>query len=98
MNVPVDQLANARKALRLAGGEWAEVRQHQAHTQANPDDGWLTYLCKHHLMFRPSYQALREGGASWALPTFTGAWYAAPNTVRRQATKIYSTLARTDAA
>jgi len=33
----------ARKALRLAGGEWEETRQHQAHTRAEPDEGWVSY-------------------------------------------------------
>lgn len=36
----------SRRALRLAGGEWERVRQHQAHTTVNPDDGWIGYSFK----------------------------------------------------
>ncbi len=36
----------ARNALRNAGGEWAQVRQHQCHTCELPDDGWVSYALK----------------------------------------------------
>jgi hypothetical protein len=30
----------------LAGGEWDKVRQHQAHTDVDPDQGWASYISK----------------------------------------------------
>jgi hypothetical protein len=42
----LDETAAVRKALRLAGGEWDIVRQHQAHTDMDPDQGWASYISK----------------------------------------------------
>jgi len=36
----------ARKALRLAAGEWTRARQHQAHTKLDPNAGWVSYAAK----------------------------------------------------
>ena len=36
----------ARKALRLAAGEWTRARQHQAHTKLDPNPGWVSYAAK----------------------------------------------------
>jgi hypothetical protein len=41
-----DEAASVRRAFRRAGGEWDEVRQHQAHTESDPDQGWASYISK----------------------------------------------------
>lgn len=41
-----DEAKSIRRALRQAGGPWDAVRQHQAHTKADPDSGWTGYLSK----------------------------------------------------
>jgi hypothetical protein len=40
------EAAAARAALRRAGGEWEAVRQFQAQTLADPDEGWVGYITK----------------------------------------------------
>lgn len=44
--VGIEQVETARKALRLAAGEWTTTRQHQAHTRLNPDEAWVGYVMK----------------------------------------------------
>jgi hypothetical protein len=46
--------AKARKALRLAGGEWPKARQFQANVPPEaPDSGWPGYLAKDFALFGP---------------------------------------------
>ena len=44
--VTQEELPAARKALRLAAGQWLFARQHQAHTRLSPDEGWIAYVLK----------------------------------------------------
>jgi hypothetical protein len=53
LQVSPEEVKAARKALRLAGGEWEEVRQHQAHTDEMPDEGWAGYIAKDFWKFGP---------------------------------------------
>ncbi|QDM27562.1 hypothetical protein FNL56_16615 [Tardiphaga sp. vice304] len=53
MQVNADEVVTARDALRLAGGEWDQARQHQSHTQCDPDSGWAGYVAKEFWRFGP---------------------------------------------
>jgi hypothetical protein len=65
--------AKARKALRLAGGEWSNNRQFQANVPAGaPDSGWPGYLSKDFAFFGPIVRPwLTSVGSNYA-PSFKG--------------------------
>jgi hypothetical protein len=65
--------AKARKALRLAGGEWPTLRQFQARVPTEaPDSGWSGYLAKDFAFFGPIVRPwLNTVGSSYA-PGFSG--------------------------
>lgn len=75
----------ARKALRLAGGEWASVRQHQAHTKEDPSVIWAFYSAKRWNHIRP--------WTNWRLAQISrpinGDWYSATKPVRSSAAELY---------
>ena len=74
----------ARKALRLAGGEWVEVRQHQAKTRSEPSLPWANYCGKASIFIRPLSGRFAE------LPrAINGDWLFASNTVRSTAGELY---------
>jgi len=74
----------ARKALRLAGGEWAQVRQHQAKTKSEPSLPWANYCGKASIFIRPL------SGRFADLPrAINGDWLFASNTVRSTAGELY---------
>jgi hypothetical protein len=54
-----------RKALRKAGGEWPTVRQHQAHTRANPRLPWANYSVKDAWRIRPFRDITRPINGNW---------------------------------
>ncbi|WP_265519486.1 hypothetical protein [Nitratireductor luteus] len=85
LTIAEDELPAARKALRLAGGEWAEVRQHQAHTKQQPSAVWSFYAAKQAIFMRP----LTGRFANRSRP-INGDWVYASNEVRSAAGKIYS--------
>jgi hypothetical protein len=64
----------ARKALRLAGGEWEKVRQHQAHIHPYaPDEGWASYCGKSLHMVSPSVrEMLARHGSPKLLVSYSG--------------------------
>lgn len=72
----------ARKALRKAGGEWAQVRQHQCHTSEFPDDGWVSYALKD-----LAWNSARSRNAPFR--GFSGDPYAASQTLRTSARAEY---------
>jgi hypothetical protein len=53
LRIEAGEAALARKALRLAGGEWEDVRQYQAHTESDPDTGWAGYMSKEFWRYGP---------------------------------------------
>ena len=74
----------ARKALRLAGGEWVEVRQRQAKTKSEPTLPWVNYCGKASIFVRPLSGRFAE------LPrAINGDWLFASNTVRSTAGELY---------
>jgi hypothetical protein len=86
-----NETPGARKAFRLAGGEWDEVRQHQAHTDVDPDAGWSSYIGKD--LWRISYTRnflARHGSprSSYAI-TFEGNATASTNRLNARAAERY---------
>ncbi|MES0179694.1 hypothetical protein NKJ86_13985 [Mesorhizobium sp. M0025] len=75
----------ARKALRLAAGEWKKARQHQAHTQDQPSVVWTNYSCKEWAFIR-RFKTGRFVGISRPI---NGEWYSATKPIRRLASELY---------
>gem|GEM_PF-2985440 len=73
----------ARKALRLAGGEWVKVRQHQAHTRETPSVVWSGYTAKHSIFVRPLT------GRFAGISPINGDWFFATNAIRKSASILY---------
>jgi hypothetical protein len=71
---PTTRLKTARRALRLAGGEWEKVRQRQVHTHRySPDEGWASYCGKGLHMASPFVrELLSRHGSPELLISYTG--------------------------
>lgn len=69
-----NELKAARRALRLAGGEWKKVRQHQVHTHRySPDEGWASYCGKGLHMASPFVrELLSRHGSPKLLVSYSG--------------------------
>lgn len=79
-----DELPAVRKALRLAGGEWTDIRQHQAHTHTDPSVVWPIYAAKQAIFAKPKHGRLAH------IPRpVNGDWLFATNATRTGAKKIY---------
>lgn len=74
----------ARKALRLAAGEWDDVRQHQAKTKIEPTLPWTGYCAKNAIFIRPLSGRLGEIDRA-----INGDWLFATNNVRSTACRLY---------
>lgn len=85
-----DEAKAARKALRAAGGEWKAVRQHQAHTDENPDDGWIGYCAKGFWKFDPHTRRWNAMGRSFMRNGLKGRPFAASKGLRRAAAGLYA--------
>ncbi|MEO9335954.1 hypothetical protein ABFT80_00775 [Mesorhizobium sp. SB112] len=86
LQIAPDEEHAARKACRLAGGEWQEVRQHQAKTRHAPTVVWANYCAKHSIYMRPLTGRLK----GMITRPVNGDWIYATKTVRSQADRIYS--------
>lgn len=82
--IHADQLPAVRKALRLAGGEWEQIRQHQTHLRANPSLVWANYAAKNSFAVRPL-----SGRLSKLPRPIAGDWFFATNSVRSSARSLY---------
>jgi hypothetical protein len=85
------ETAAVRKALRLAGGEWDVVRQHQAHTDTDPDQGWASYISKDLWKIRFTREFLPKYGnprSSHAI-TFSGNAISTTRLLGQQAAKRF---------
>lgn len=71
----------ARKALRLAAGEWEAVRQHQAHTHLDPDEGWVGYCFTLYGLHQKGRHATSRG--------FSGHPFACTQNLSRIARQLY---------
>lgn len=85
LQIAGDEAKAARKALRLAGGEWVEVRQHQAKTKDAPSLPWAFYTAKEFNLIRP-----RTGRLGEVRRPINGDWLFATNAVRSHAAELYS--------
>lgn len=80
-----EEKARARKALRLAGGEWNEVRQHQCKTDDQPSVVWANYCMKRCIFMRP-----KKGRLATLERPISGDWLFATNGTRRAADSLYT--------
>ena len=82
--------AKARKALRLAGGEWATHRQFQANVPPEaPDSGWAGYLAKDFAFCGPIVRPwLTALGSNYA-PGFNGDQVSRTRLLGKVAARIY---------
>lgn len=74
------ELAAVRKALRLAGGEWDQVCQHQAHTKFYASIVWANYSAKDVWRIKPFRNITRP---------INGDWHFASNGVKQAGKAIY---------
>ncbi|MHA6642306.1 hypothetical protein [Mesorhizobium sp. A623] len=86
LQINVNQARAARRALRLAAGEWDAIRQHQAHTKIEPSVVWSNYCAKDHWRVRP-YTHPRLANIPRPIQ---GDWMFATNAVRKTASILYS--------
>jgi hypothetical protein len=83
--------AKARKALRLAGGEWTKARQFQADVPAEaPDSGWPGYLSKQFAFFGPIVRPYLTSVGSIFAPGFDGDQVSRTEILGALAEKIYN--------
>ena len=73
----------ARAALRKAGGEWPEARQHQAKAKADPDPGWISCVIKECWKHTPYMRGSLLFGV-----TFEGAVFSATRLVTQRAKEL----------
>lgn len=83
--------AKARKALRLAGGEWPKARQFQAKVPAEaPDSGWAGYLSKEFAFFGPIVRPYLTSVGCIFAPGFNGDQVSRTEILGALAEKIYN--------
>lgn len=81
----------ARLALRKAGGEWEVARQHQSHTEEDPDAKWNSYITKNCVFSTKWMRALCEAGKSGPTIKFNGPANFSSRSVGSKAQKLYET-------
>lgn len=87
LQIAPEEAEAARKALRLAAGEWDTTRQHQARTKNEPSVVWANYSSMRWMFIRPRPQHGRLAGISRPI---NGDWYFATKPIRGLADCIYS--------
>lgn len=85
LQIDASDKAAARKALRLAGGEWDTVRQHQAHTRDDPSVVWSNYTAKKSIFMRPL-----KGRFETLDRPINGDWLFRTNSISAAAKKLYT--------
>lgn len=85
LQIELHEAEAARKALRLAAGEWEKVRQHQAHLKEKPTVVWTSYSTKDWISLR----RLKRGWFARTSRPINGEWYFATKPVRRLASELY---------
>lgn len=78
----------ARKALRRAGGEWVENRQHQTKTRLAPDEGWVSYIVKDFWKFGPVVRPLIANSRIFGT-TISGPLFSSTDDLRKLAPALY---------
>ena len=79
----------ARLALRRAGGEWPVARQHQSHTEEEPDAKWNSYITKDCVFSTKFARALCEGHKSGPTIKFNGPALFVPQSLGTKAHALY---------
>jgi len=91
MVASTDELPALRKALRAAGGEWSEARQHQAHTGRKPADaGWIGYITSEDVLTRKHRKVAGSVGAILSMQRgFDGSNHYVGRQLRSAANRLY---------
>jgi hypothetical protein len=63
-------LADVRRALRMAGGQWLKCPQFQANLRLDVDEGWTSYIGKTFWKWMPHTRRLLERFPNRIVPTF----------------------------
>jgi hypothetical protein len=86
-----NEVEDARKCLRRAGGEFVDVlaRNRQTHTRAYPDTGWVGYVAKDFWKATPYMRALLGRHRSNLRLTFGGPVLSATHAVRARAEHLF---------
>jgi hypothetical protein len=79
----------ARRALRMAGGEWFVARQHQSHTDEDPDAKWNSYITKDCVYSTKWMRALCEKHKSGPTIQFNGPANFASRSLAAKANELY---------
>ena len=82
---PAALLADARKALRRAGGEWKKDRQFQVVTRQRPDERWASYCSKGLMLatdWRREWMARLGCSRPWLVASFSGRAFSMSNSLR----------------
>jgi hypothetical protein len=92
IQIGTGETKNGRKALRLAGGEWDETRQHQAYTDVDPDQGWASYIGKDlwRIAYTRSFLARYGSPRSSYEITFAGSPFSSTMALKQKAAEIYN--------
>jgi hypothetical protein len=84
----------ARLALRKAGGEWPVVRQHQSHTEDEPDAKWNSYITKDCVFSTKFARAWCESDKSGPKIKFSGPALYVPQSLGMRAHDLYQSHRR----
>ena len=79
----------ARLALRRAGGEWPAARQHQSHTEEEPDAKWNSYITKDCVFSTKFARALCKSDKSGPKIKFNGSAIYVPQSLGMKAHDLY---------
>jgi hypothetical protein len=78
----------ARAALRKAGGEWHDMRHHQAKIVPAPDAGWVGYIGKEFWKTTPSIREFMKHSRFFSV-TFDGNVFSATRLVAQKARELF---------
>ena len=89
LGISAQEAEAARLALRKAGGEWLVARQHQSHTEEEPDTKWNSYITKDCVFSTKFARALCEGHKSGPTIKFNGPALFVPQSLGTKAHALY---------
>jgi len=89
LGISIGEAKAARLALRRAGGEWEVARQHQSHTDGEPDAKWNSYITKECAFSTKFFRALCEAHKSGPTIKFNGPALFASRSLGLKAQELY---------
>ena len=89
LGISAQEAEAARLALRKAGGEWPVARQHQTHTEEEPDAKWNSYITKDCVFSTKFARALCEAHKSGPTIKFNGPALFVPQSLGTKAHALY---------